>query len=160
MFSLPFQYIPHQPQLFALLAYSHRLSTTFLSPPPFCNKVWLFYPLLQTHGAKDCNYFFLIHFLLLEKKIFFPITSPQWREYHMDHDNNWLNKVWRTDSNWAKACKLKNWHWDTSVSGNSKALTARSWGVYAAPEAAVSQNHMKSKIVRAEEPLWRPSWEY
>ena len=39
------------------------------------------------------------------------------------------------------------------MSGNSKALTARSWGVYAATEAAVSQNHMKSKIVRAEEPL-------
>lgn len=76
MFSLPFQYIPHHPQLFALLAYSHRLSTTFLSPPPSCNKVWLFYPLLQTHGAKDCNYFFLIHFLLLEKNFFFQLQAP------------------------------------------------------------------------------------
>lgn len=39
------------------------------------------------------------------------------------------------------------------MSGNSKALTARPWGVYAANEAAVSQNPRKSKIVRAEGPV-------
>lgn len=88
MFSLPFQYVPHHPQLFALLAYSHRLSTTFQSPLflviKFGFSTHCFKPMVLKTAITSSSFIFFSW----KKKLFFPITSPQWIEYHMDHDNN------------------------------------------------------------------------
>lgn len=157
MFSLPFQYVPHHPQLFALLAYSHRLSTTFQSPLflviKFGFSTHCFKPMVLKTAITSSSFIFFSW-----KKIFF---------FQLQVPSGWSITWTMTITDWTKREKLTQTgpkcaslriDIETSVSGNSKALTARSWGVYAATEAAVSQNHMKSKIVRAEEPLWRPTW--
>lgn len=156
MFSLPFQYVPHHPQLFALLAYSHRLST-FQSPLflviKFGFSTHCFKPMVLKTAITSSSFIFFSW-----KKIFF---------FQLQVPSGWSITWTMTITDWTKREKLTQTgpkcaslriDIETSVSGNSKALTARSWGVYAATEAAVSQNHMKNKIVRAEEPLWRPTW--
>lgn len=77
MFSLPFQYIPHHPQLFALLAYSHRLSTTFLSPPllviKFGFSTHCFKPMVLKTAITSSSFIF---FSWKKKIFFFKLQAP------------------------------------------------------------------------------------